>query len=318
MVSELNIIDAIYRGVSPQELAREFPWEEIIGDSSTELLNYAQHSPDNQHSFQILAYLFRVASGNDLWFATEVLSQTVRHPILSSDERRMILTNLRSLLDKIKNQNSVEQPTEENMRKYWLMEGSYYTVSGATLAETGKIEEANQNYSIAHGIFERLGLILPGMKYSASDITLPVSDTEPLAAKQKPVPAPKPESVKPAVPSAVSPPVHPQQGRQLAAERSVTTDLETFHALPDVWFEDGRLHLPVVETAGGDESRQQALQIEQQSEILAGIQLQIQMYLNRRSVLAQEVQILEKKTAALKAAIARLDKKVDHQEDSQV
>ena len=94
MESARKIIDAINRGVSPQELAREFPWEEIIGNSAVELLNFAQHSPNNQHSFKVLAYLFRVANENDLWFATEVLSQTIRHPILSSDERKMILTML--------------------------------------------------------------------------------------------------------------------------------------------------------------------------------------------------------------------------------
>jgi hypothetical protein len=311
MESALKIIDAIYRGVSPQELAREFPWEEIIGDSALELLKFAQHSPDNQQSFQILAYLFRVASGNDLWFATEVLSQTVRHPILSADERRMILANLRSLLDKIKEQNSVEPPTQENLHKYLLMEGGYYTVSGAILAETGKAEEANQNYAIAQGIFEQLGLILPGMKYSNGGITLPASDHAQPAAEDKSKTIPMTENMKPAELQEASPPVQPPQDRQPAPERPAAEDLETFHALPDVWFENGQLHLPAVEKTGGDEIRQQALQIEQQSEILAGIQMQIQMYLSRRSVLAKEVQALERKSAALKAAIARQVKKVD-------
>jgi hypothetical protein len=302
MESALKIIDAIYRGVSPQELAREFPWEEIVGDSSLELLKYAQHSPDNQHSFQILAYLFRVANGNDLWFATEVLSQTVRHPILSTNERRMILANLRSLLDRIKNQNAVEQPTQVKFRKYRLMEGGYYTVSGATLAEDGKIEEANQNYALAQEIFEQLGLILPDQKESAQEETQPIW--------------------RPAVPAGSTPAMRPDtlmfdenQAGRVATDQPAAVDLETFHSLPDVWFEDGQLHLPAVENAGGDEMRQQALQIEQQSEILAGIQLQIQMYLSRRSVLAKEVRNLERKMATLKAAIDRMEKKVDRQED---
>ena len=322
MESARKIIDAIYRGVSPQELAKEFPWDEIKGEASADLLNFAQHSPDNQHSFQILAYLYRVASGNDLWFATEVLSQTVRHPILSIDERKMILVNLRSLLDKVKAQNSTEPPTQENLRKYWLMEGGYYTVSGATLAETGKIEEANQNYLAAQGIFEQLGLILPGMKYSGSSLTLPVLGGEGGAALEIPTPRSNPEKNETMEDHPVPPPQHPSPERQpptpTTPEYAANADLETFHPLPDVWFEGGRLHLPVVEDTHQDEARQQALQIEQQSEILAGIQLQIQMYLNRRTVLSKEVQSLEKKTETLKAAVARLEKKVDRLGNPQV
>ncbi len=301
----LKIIDAIYRGVSPQELAREFPWEEIIGDSSQELLKFAQHSPDNNHSFQVLAYLFRVANGNDLWFATEVLSQTVRHPILSTNERKMILANLHNLLDMIKNQNGVEPPTQVNLRKYRLMVGGYYTVNGATLAEDGKVEESNQNYRFAQEIFEQLGLILPGLKDIAPGETLPGSDgRQPVSSW---------ESILTSRLNKVTP--EEDQDPQPAADKSAVVDLETFHSLPDVWFAEGQLHLPAVEKAGADEIRRQALQIEQQSEILAGIQLQIQMYLSRRSALAKEVQTLEKRTEALKAAIVRLEKKVDPQED---
>lgn len=313
MESARKIIDAINRGVSPQELAREFPWEEIIGNSAVELLNFAQHSPNNQHSFKVLAYLFRVANENDLWFATEVLSQTVRHPILSSDERKMILTNLRSLLDKIKSQIAVAPPTEENLRKYWLMEGGYYTVCGATFAETGKIEEANQNYSIAQGIFEQMGLIQPGMKYTGGGVVLPEPGDEQQSSVEPSQPAPKAEDEQTAVPPAIPPSVQPPLSRRPGEEKPATADLETFHPLPDVYFEGGQLHLPEVEKAGQDEVRRQALQIEQQSEILAGIQLQIQMYLNRRGVLAKEVQSLEKKVTGLKAALARLEKKVNSQ-----
>ena len=288
MESALKIIDAIYRGVSPQELAREFPWEEIVGDSSLELLKFAQHSPDNNHSFQVLAYLFRVANGNDLWFATEVLSQTVRHPILSTNERKMILANLRNLLDMIKNQNGVEPPTQVNLRKYRLMEGGYYTVNGATLAEDGKVEESNQNYRLAQEIFEQLGLILPGLKENAPDETLPGSDGRQPASSWESIPTSRLNKVTP----------EKDQGPQPAVDKSAVTDLETFHSLPDVWFAEGQLHLPAVDKAGADEIRRQALQIEQQSEILAGIQLQIQMYLSRRSALAKEVQTLEKRTEA--------------------
>ena len=301
----LKIIDAIYRGVSPQELAREFPWEEIVGDSSQELLKFAQHSPDNNHSFQVLAYLFRVANGNDLWFATEVLSQTVRHPILSTNERKMILANLRNLLDMIKNQNGAEPPTQMNLRKYRLMEGGYYTVNGATLAEDGKVEESNQNYRLAQEIFEQLGLILPGLKESAPGETLPGSAGRQPASSWESIPTSRLKKLKP----------DEDQDPQPAVDNSAATDLETFHSLPDVWFAEGQLHLPAVEKAGADEIRRQALQIEQQSEILAGIQLQIQMYLSRRSALAKEVQTLEKRTEALKSAIVRLEKKVDPQED---
>ncbi len=305
MESALKIIDAIYRGVSPQELAREFPWEEIVGDSSLELLKFAQHSPDNNHSFQVLAYLFRVANGNDLWFATEVLSQTVRHPILSTNERKMILANLRNLLDMIKNQNGVEPPTQVNLRKYRLMEGGYYTVNGATLAEDGKVEESNQNYVLAQEIFEQLGLILSGLKESNPGGTLPGSDARQPASSWESIPTSRLKKLTP----------EEDKTAQPAADKLAVTDLETFHSLPDVWFEDGKLHLPAVEKAGADEIHRQALQIEQQSEILAGIQLQIQMYLNRRSALAKEVQTLERRTEALKAAIARQEKKVDPRED---
>ena len=304
-----KIIDALLRGVPPQELAKEFPWEEIMGDSALELLKSAQRSPDNQHSFQILAYLFRVANDNDIWFAAEVLSQTVRHPIISSEERKMILANLRNLLDKIKNQMSVEPPTQENLRKYWLMEGGFYTVSGATLNESGKVEEANQNYSIAQGIFEQLGLIGPGTRASSSIRTQPVlNNLRDLALEKKPILDAKSE---------MGPSGEEQESNQPAQtseEHPVSVDPEAFHPLPDVWIENGQLHQPAVKKADrSDEIHQQVLQIEQQSEILAGIQLQIQMYLKRRTVLAKEVQSLEKKTVTLRATVARLEKKVDEQ-----
>jgi hypothetical protein len=318
MESARKIIDALFRGVSPQELAKEFPWEEIIGDASGELLKFAQNSPDNQHSFRVLAYLFRVANENDLWFATQVLSQTVRHPTLSSEERKMILANLRSLLDKIKNQIAAELPSQEKLRKYWLMEGGYYTVSGTTFAETGQLEEANQNYLIAQGIFKQWGLIPSGMKFDGSDTTLAAGE-EQVSTEGKPAPAAKPESGQPEAPQVVNPSGPPAVESQPPAERPVSAHQEAYHPLPDVWLEDGQLHLPPLEMGEGeDEIRQQALQIEQQSEILSGIQLQIQMYLNRRSVLAREVQTLEKKTAALKAAVARLEKKVDNLGNSTV
>ncbi len=314
-----KIIDALFRGVSPQELAKEFPWEEIIGDSSCELLKFAQNSPDNQHSFQVLAYLFRVANGNDLWFATQVLSQTVRHPTLSSEERKMILANLRSLLDKIKNQIAAELPSQEKLRKYWLMEGGYFTVSGTTFAETGQLEEANQNYLIAQEIFKQWGLIPSGMNFGGSDTILPATGEERVSTEEKPVPAAKPESGQPEAAQVANPSGPPRVESRPPAERPVSARQEAYHPLPDVWLEDGRLHLPPVEMGEGeDEIRQQALQIEQQSEILSGIQLQIQMYLSRRSVLAREVQTLEKKTAALKAAVARLEKKVDNLGNSPV
>jgi hypothetical protein len=311
MESARKIIDAINRGVSPQELAREFPWEEILGDSSFDLLKFAQHSPDNHHSFQILAYLFRVANGNDLWFATEVLSQTVRHPILSANERKMILANLRSLLDKIYNMISVEPPTQEYLRKYWLMEGGYYTVSGASLAEEGKTENANRDYLIAQGIFEQLGLIQPGLKAGVSGAALPVASSEQPAGAAEPASARQPETVKPVESRAVLLPVQPTTENPLQAEQPAkppgNAELGGFQPLPDVWIEDGQLHLPPVKNAdGSDEIQLQAQQIEQQSEILAGIQLQIQMYLNRRSALAMEIQTLEKKRETLKTAVARL------------
>ena len=58
-----------------------------------------------------------------------------------------------------------------------------------------------------------------------------------------------------------------------------------------------------------------AEQVRQQCEILIGIQLQIKMYHIRRSILAEEMKVMESKAQALKERIERQEKKLLKMED---
>ena len=95
---------------------------------------------------------------------------------------------------------------------------------------------------------------------------------------------------------------------------------ETFEAVPDAWTEEGPESIPASKAIENDETRRLADLIQEQNEILIETQLQIQMFLSRRTLLAREVQNLEKKVAFLKLKLERLEKKdkwVDPQEISQ-
>jgi hypothetical protein len=176
------------------------------------------------------------------------------------------------------------------------LEATYYAINGATLAETGHKFETIQNYQIAAGIFDQLGLYKRADQYKAIIRTL--SETQPA-----------PQPVAQVSPLLEVEPVAAQSQDPKPPASEKAPPAESFLALPDVWLEEGKLRLPGPEMIDHPESRRLNEQIQQQSEILAGIQLEIQMYLERRSILAQEVQNLEKKLKTLKEKDERAGKK---------
>jgi len=97
---------------------------------------------------------------------------------------------------------------------------------------------------------------------------------------------------------------------QPLARREGSTVAGIYYPLPDVWLEEGRLFILGMEKFQSQESLDQAEQIRQQSEILVGIQLQIQMYLSRRTMLERDMKWMEKRALALKEKIAKLETKL--------
>jgi hypothetical protein len=82
-----------------------------------------------------------------------------------------------------------------------------------------------------------------------------------------------------------------------------------YYPLPDVWLEEGRLHILGIDHFKGDEADDRSEQIRQQCDILIGIQLQIKMYQTRRRMLDQEMKMMENKANALRARIEKLESK---------
>lgn len=97
---------------------------------------------------------------------------------------------------------------------------------------------------------------------------------------------------------------------QPLARREGSTVAGIYYPLPDVWLEEGRLFILGMEKFLNQESLDQTEQIRQQSEILVGIQLQIQMYLSRRTMLEKDMKWMEKRALALKEKIAKLENKL--------
>jgi hypothetical protein len=381
MSSKQNVLAEIRRGIPPEDLAEKMPWESLSSSDLAELLKACHQMSSDQHSYQLLVYLFRISSRSDLWFSVEVLAQAIRHPIMTPKDRQSILWTMRGRLDRIRDEITATPPSDENLRKYWLMEASYYVVNSATLAETGHQVEAEQNKQIAQGIFEQLGLAQPAAQLKTS---LPLAP-QPLPAPPAPRPAqlPATPAIAPAAqsvaapvqatpslipqggsfpnvtPPSIQPPVEPEQtdpmvetqseqtaplaetrsAQSLAApaEPPQTAPLETqpdpspaalpvdalnksqdhpvetsdiYQPLPDVWLKEGQLYLRGMGADQTADNLDQVEQIQRQSEILAGIQLQIQMYLERRSRLDREVKALEARAASLKTLCARMEKKI--------
>ncbi len=366
-----RILEDLQRGATPETLATIVPWESLTPQDLSELVKLARSKPDQKESYNILVYLFRISREKDLWFSVEVLSIAVQYLIMTPLDRQALLRTMRKRLDLIKDDIGAKLPNEQELRRYWLLEASFYAVNGSNLAETGHTYEAGQNYQIAKGIFEQLGLVQQAEQYKAilqklkdpgaaspASATVTAAPTKPQAAIPPQATAqPAGRTVVPFAPVSVqSPPQIPQKAEKLpppaapasqprlatpesvnqakppsqidpapvqlaAPVETITTqtpsptppaeapkDEGTYRALPDVWVEEGRLHLPAG-TQPETGSPEMLDQIHQQSEILAGIQLQVQMFLYRHSMLNHEVQALEKKAAALKQKVERLEKK---------
>jgi hypothetical protein len=290
-----SILDDIKWGGTPEVLIQKYPWQTLNKSQRQELLACTRDQPDDHQAYTLLVYLFRISRDEDLWFSVEVLNHSVQYLSMKPADRQSILRTIRGRLDRIKDEISPDQSIE-NLRKYWLLEATYYAVNGATLAETGHKFEAIQNYEIAAGIFDQLGLYKQASQYKAIIRTLNES---------KPASQPAPQSP----PLLEIEPVSAQPQVQSPPNAEKTPPADSFLALPDVWLEEGKLRLPGPEMLDHPESRRLVEQIQQQSEILSGIQLEIQMYLERRSILAQEVQNLEKKLKTLKEKDERAGKK---------
>jgi polyhydroxyalkanoate synthesis regulator phasin len=356
-----NILEDLKKGGTPESLATIISWESLSSQDLVDLMKLARSKPDQKESYNILVFLFRVSRDKDLWFSVEVLSNAVQYLVMTALDRQALLRTMRKRLDLIKDEIGAKLPNEQELRRYWLLEASFYAVNASNLAETGHAYESGQNYQIAKGIFEQLGLTQQAEKYKAilqnlKDHGTPgtpsapetPSPTQPRAVVQTAQPpqaapaAPRPNppapqvvpfKAPPSVQPASAPPATPlpkpaaaeaqppaivqPPATQIPAIPSAPAMPEkpaapaeegSFRALPDVWVEEGRLHLPEgTQLESG--SPEMLDQIHQQSEILAGIQLQVQMFLYRHSMLSQEVQNLEKKAAALKQKVERLEKK---------
>ncbi len=205
-----KILEEVNWGISPEVLAKKHPWEELSAQEPEELLNSARYQNDSQQSYNLLVYLFRISRGQDLWFSVEVLSQALQHPAMSSEDRNTILRTMRNRLDRIKDEVRTRQPSEEKVRKHWLLEASYYAIYGATLTESNRFEEAIENYQIAEGIFQQLGL-----KQQAENVSHKIEYLA--SSERKPTPAPS------------RPAVQTQQphSRPLSANFRGTTDLNS-------------------------------------------------------------------------------------------
>lgn len=298
-----SILDDIKWGSTPEVLIQKYPWQTLNETQRKELLACTRDQPDSHYVYTLLVYLFRISRDEDLWFSVEVLNHSAQYLSMKPVDRQSILRTIRGRLDRIKDEISPDQPVE-NLRKYWLLEATYYAINGATLAETGHKLEAIQNYQIATGIFDQLGLYKQAEQYKTLIRNLSESK-----------PASQPVVLNAISPAPQVPPLIETQAVTIQAQASIspspekTPPAESFLALPDVWLEEGKLRLPGPEMIDHPESRRLVEQIQQQSEILAGIQLEIQMYLERRSILAQEVQNLEKKLKSLKEKDERSGKK---------
>lgn len=190
MGSVRKILEEIKWGISPEVLAKKHPWEELASQDPEELLNFARYQRDSQQSYNTLVYLFRTSRDKDLWFSVEVLSQALQHPAMNSEDRNTILRTMRSRLDRIKDEVTARQPNEEKIRKYWLLEASYYAIHGTTLAETDRTEEAVENYQIAAGIFQQLGLTQQAENFNHKIERLSSRVPRPAAPPQKPAARP--------------------------------------------------------------------------------------------------------------------------------
>lgn len=132
----------------------------------------------------------------------------MQYLIMTPMDRQALLRTMRKRLDLIKDDIGTKLQ-EHELRRYWLLEASFYAVNGANLAETGHAYEAGQNYQIAKGIFEQLGLVQQAEQYKA--ILQKLKDGGPSAAPASaagpavvPVPAAPPPA--PRAAAAASPP----------------------------------------------------------------------------------------------------------------
>ena len=160
-----KIVDELNKGASQEELARKFPWSSLSKDDISILPTIALRLGDNERSYTWLVYLFNISFGKDLWFSTEILTQTLQHPLMTVMDRQAILPTMRNQLDQLKDQINTKVTPPEKLNKYWLMEATYYSVKGNHLAENGNRGEAVQNYQVAQSIFEQLGLLKQVAEY---------------------------------------------------------------------------------------------------------------------------------------------------------
>lgn len=195
MGSARKILEEMKWGISPEVLAKKHSWEELSAQDYQDLFNFTRFQRDSQQSYNLLVFLFRISRDKDLWYSVEVLSQALLHPAMTSEDRNTILHTLRNRLNRIKDEVTARQPTKEKVRKYWLLEASYYSIYGAALAETSRNLEAVQNYQIAEGIFEQLGLNQEAENYKQKIELLLEVETKPKSTPELPSGGPPAKSL---------------------------------------------------------------------------------------------------------------------------
>lgn len=323
-----KILDEIKKGASIEKLEKRFSWTSLNDKDIKELVALAQSQEDQRQSYIILVFLFRISRGKDPWLALEVLTMAAAHPMMTVIDRQRLLQTIRNRLDMLKESVGEASSNPEKLRMYLRGEANYYAINGNLLAETGYRREAIQNYRFAQDHYEQAGLHQLAETYKEKGLKLSEPDAPPIEIEAQSldaesdlateisgedlratqVPQDHPGAFPPAAESQPAPETEAEAPSK-PNEMPPTSSGEILHPLPDVTLQNGQLKIATVEDIPGSDPRGLATQIQHLSEILAGIQMEIQLYLDRRSLLQQEVESLEKKRASLKSRIERLEKK---------
>ena len=172
----------------------------------------------------------------------------------------------------------------------------------AAPVEQGIEEQVSEKQASEEQISEiNAGGVLVGEERFSEELTSEVQDGEQQVGEEVAPPSPPPDQ---SVSAAFI-----TQGEGLSSS-------EYYYPLPDVWMKDGQLHILGLENLEGDETQRIKMQIEQECDILMGVQLLSQMYLTRRNVLEREVKKLELKEKNLRQRIDRLEKKTGSLENN--
>jgi hypothetical protein len=288
----------VEKGMSVDQLSQKYPPALWNAADLRRLIRAGMDNRDQAYAYPLLVYLYQLVREKDMWLALEVLGQAIQLPVMAVRDRKVLFQTMRKRLDRIKDSMASQAADDRLVQRYWRAEAEYYAAYGELLVGENQSEEGTRFFQIAQGILEQLGEETPARQSQEHSRTLPPQDglpqtgTEPggvlseLSGANPPAPMPEPA------------------GQSDADEQPI------LHNLAGVEVNPAEDVLPV--TLPARETDMELLgDIDQQREILAGIQLDIQMSQERRFLLARELQSLEKKLAGLTSRVTRAEKKAD-------